>query len=151
MANEQEGIDIETLNPENEGIYIPNEEIDTAEDTTVEETEITDSNVEGNETNTNVDSDKELLNPLKRASVLDVEKLGRLEDEVSKVQGEYKLMEDKYGIDVLNLTLVKGYIRSLFDNPNVCNYLKIYEPDIFHQFEKIIELENINIKNESFL
>lgn len=96
-------------------------------------------------------SDKQLLNPLKRASVLDVEKLGRLEDEVSKVQGEYKLMEDKYGIDVLNLTLVKGYIRSLFDNPNVCNYLKIYEPDIFHQFEKIIELENINIKNESFL
>lgn len=96
-------------------------------------------------------SDKQLLNPLKRTSVLDVEKLGRLEDEVSKVQGEYKLMEDKYGIDVLNLTLVKGYIRSLFDNPNVCNYLKIYEPDIFHQFEKIIELENINIKNESFL
>ena len=29
MANEQEGIDIETLNPENEGIYIPDEEIDT--------------------------------------------------------------------------------------------------------------------------
>ena len=61
MANEQEGIDIETLNPENEGIYIPNEEIDTAEDTTVEETEITDNNVEVNVTDTNVDSDKELL------------------------------------------------------------------------------------------
>lgn len=46
-------------------------------------------------------SDKQLLNPIKRANMLDVEKLGRLEDEVSRVQGEYKLMEDKYGIDVL--------------------------------------------------
>lgn len=96
-------------------------------------------------------SDKQLLNPIKRANMLDVEKLGRLEDEVSRVQGEYKLMEDKYGIDVLNLTLIKGYIRSIFENQNVCNYLKMYEPDIFRQFKKIIELENINIQNDSFL
>ena len=96
-------------------------------------------------------SDKQLLNPIKRANMLDVEKLGRLEDEVSRVQGEYKLMEDKYGIDVLNLTLIKGYIRSIFENQNVCNYLKMYEPDIFRQFKKIVELENINIQNDSFL
>ena len=96
-------------------------------------------------------SDKQLLNPIKRANMLDVEKLGRLEDEVSRVQGEYKLMEDKYGIDVLNLTLIKGHIRSIFENQNVCNYLKMYEPDIFRQFKKIVELENINIQNDSFL
>lgn len=60
-------------------------------------------------------------------------------------------MEDKYGIDVLNLTLIKGYIRSIFENQNVCNYLKMYEPDIFRQFKKIVELENINIQNDSFL
>nr|DAJ85379.1 MAG TPA: hypothetical protein [Caudoviricetes sp.] len=61
MANEQEGIDIETLNPKNEGIYIPDEEIDTQVDTEVEETEIIDNNVENNETDTTVDTDKENL------------------------------------------------------------------------------------------
>ena len=60
-------------------------------------------------------------------------------------------MEDKYGIDVLNLTLVKGYIRSIFDNQNVCNYLRMYEPDIFRQFERIAELENINTPIDSFI
>lgn len=61
MTNEQEGIDIETLNPENEGIYIPDEEIDTTVNTEVEETETTDNNVDDNETDTTVDTDKENL------------------------------------------------------------------------------------------
>lgn len=42
-------------------------------------------------------SDKQLVNPIKRSCTLDMEKLGRLENEVSKIQGEYKIMEDKYG------------------------------------------------------
>ena len=57
-------------------------------------------------------------------------------------------MEDKYGIDVLNLTLVKGYIRSIFANQRVCDYLKAYEPDIYRQFETIVELENVNALND---
>ncbi|MBE6468185.1 MAG: hypothetical protein E7004_06330 [Alphaproteobacteria bacterium] len=93
-------------------------------------------------------SDKQLINPIKRANTLDVEKLGRLENEVSKVQGEYKLMEDKYGIDVLNLTLVKGYIRKILGNERVCSYLRGNEYDIFQQFERIVELDSINTTNE---
>ena len=61
MANEQEGIDIETLNPENEGIYIPDEEIDTPVDTENEVPEVVDNNVEDNGTDTIVDTDKENL------------------------------------------------------------------------------------------
>lgn len=61
MANEQEGIDIETLNPENEGIYIPDEEIDTPVDTENEVTEVVDNNVEDDGTDTIVDTDKENL------------------------------------------------------------------------------------------
>jgi hypothetical protein len=61
MANEQEGIDIETLNPENEGIYIPDEEIDTTVDTENETPEVAGNNVGDNETETTVDTDKENL------------------------------------------------------------------------------------------
>lgn len=60
----QEGIEIETLNPENEGIYIPDEDIETpeteSEETEVEE-EVTDTDVGDIETKTDVDTDKELL------------------------------------------------------------------------------------------
>lgn len=74
--------------------------------------------------------DKQLLNHIKRNSSLDMEKFGRLENEVSRVQEEYKIMEDNYGIDVLNLTLANGYIKNLFTNPRVYEYLKSKEPDI---------------------
>jgi len=89
-------------------------------------------------------SDKQLINPLKRSTAMDIEKFGRLENEVSALQGEYKIMEDQYGIDVLNLTLVKGYIRNLFENEHVKSYLGIHEPDIYQQFEKILEMDNLN-------
>lgn len=96
-------------------------------------------------------SDKQLLNPIKRSNTLDIEKLGRLENEVSALQGEYKIMEDKYGIDVLNLTLAKGYIKNLFQNERVRNYLCINEPSIFQQFQKIVELDDLNTITERFL
>lgn len=80
-----------------------------------------------------------------------MEKLGRLENEVSKIQGEYKIMEDKYGIDVLNLTLVKGYIRSIFANSKVVGYLKAHEPEIYQQFASIVELDSINTDNDSLI
>ena len=89
-------------------------------------------------------SDKQLINPLKRPNTVDMEKLARLENEVSALQGEYTIMEDKYGIDVLNLTLVKGYIRNLFENDRVKEFLNFHQPDIYRQFEKIIELDDLN-------
>lgn len=92
-----------------------------------------------------------MVNPIKRSCTLDMEKLGRLENEVSKIQGEYKIMEDKYGIDVLNLTLVKGYIRSIFANPRVVGYLKTHEPEIYQQFASIVELDSINTDNDSLI
>ena len=96
-------------------------------------------------------SDKQLINPLKRPSTVDMEKLARLENEVSSLQGEYSIMEDKYGIDVLNLTLVKGYIRNLFDNNRVKEFLNTHEPDIYRQFEKIIELDDLNATTDRLL
>ena len=96
-------------------------------------------------------SDKQLINPIKRSNTLDIEKLGRLENEVSALQGEYKIMEDKYGIDVLNLTLAKGYIRSLFQNERVRNYLNINESSIFQQFQKIVELDDLSTITERLL
>lgn len=90
-------------------------------------------------------SDAQLKNPTKRKNVVDLAKLGRLENEVSNLQEQYQLIEDTYGIQVLNLTLIKNYAKSLYQNDRVKNYLQANEPEIYQMFKNIIEIENLNI------
>lgn len=90
-------------------------------------------------------SDKQLITPIKRTVAQDMEKLGRLENEINSLQGQYQLIEDNYGIQVLNLMLAIGYIKSLFQNERVKNYLSGNEPQIFQMFQNIMEIENLNI------
>lgn len=90
-------------------------------------------------------SDAQLKNPTKRKNVVDLAKLGRLENEVSNLQEQYRFVEDNYGIQVLNLTLVKNYVKTLYQNDHVKNYLKANAPDIYQVFQNVIELENLNL------
>ena len=90
-------------------------------------------------------SDAQLKNPTKRKNDVDLAKLGRLENEVSNLQEQYQLIEDTYGIQVLNLTLIKNYAKSLYQNDRVKNYLQANEPEIYQMFKNIIEIENLNI------
>lgn len=90
-------------------------------------------------------SDKQLKTPIKRTVTQDMDKLGRLESEITSLQGQYKLMEDNYGIQVLNLMLSASYIKSLLKNERVQNYLSVNEPEINQMFQNIIEMENLNI------
>lgn len=57
---EQEGIEIETLNPENEGILLSNEDVEIPE-TESEEMEVEEVETEDSKADTDVDTDKELL------------------------------------------------------------------------------------------
>lgn len=90
-------------------------------------------------------SDAQLKNPAKRKNVVDLAKLGRLENEVSSLQEQYRLIEDNYGIQVLNLTLVKNYVKSICHNERVTDYLQKNAPDIYQVFQNVIELENLNL------
>ena len=90
-------------------------------------------------------SDTQLKNPAKRKNVVDLAKLGRLENEVSSLQEQYRLIEDNYGIQVLNLTLVKNYVKSICQNERVTDYLQKNAPDIYQVFQNVIELENLNL------
>ena len=90
-------------------------------------------------------SDAQLRNPAKRKNVVDLAKLGRLENEVSSLQEQYRLIEDNYGIQVLNLTLVKNYVKSICQNDHVTDYLQKNAPDIYQVFQNVIELENLNL------
>jgi hypothetical protein len=65
------------------------------------------------------------------------EQMARMEREMSNLHGQYRLIEQTYGQDVLSLVLAKGYVAKLLDNGQVMKYLRQHAPEILEQFELI--------------
>ena len=68
---------------------------------------------------------------------------------MGNLQEQYKLVEESYGQDVLNLVLAKGYLTKLLENEEVSRYIQNTQLDVFSEFITIVEtvsLENIGRK-----
>ena len=75
--------------------------------------------------------------PAKLAGVSQ-EQMARMEREMSNLQDQYKMVEQTYGQDVLNLVLARGYLTKLLENTTVGRYLKQRHPEVLEQFENIV-------------
>ncbi|MBS0444010.1 MAG: ParB N-terminal domain-containing protein [Proteobacteria bacterium] len=62
------------------------------------------------------------------------DQMARMEREMANLQGQYRLVEQCYGQDVLNLVLAKGYLIKLMENALVAKFLKAKHPDMHEQF-----------------
>lgn len=71
------------------------------------------------------------------------EQMARMESEMGSLQREYRLIEENYGTDVLNLTLAKAYLGSLLGNARVVRYLAQHHSDIFREFQKIADITSL--------
>ena len=67
------------------------------------------------------------------------EQMARMEREMTNLQGQYRLVEQSYGQDVLNLVLARGYLNKLFENALVKKYIKQRHPEVLTQLEAIVE------------
>lgn len=67
------------------------------------------------------------------------EQMAKMEREMGNLQGQYKLIEQTYGQDVLNLVLAKGYLVKLLDNTAVLRYLRQKQRDVLTEFENIVQ------------
>ncbi|GAB6846809.1 plasmid partitioning protein RepB C-terminal domain-containing protein [Paraburkholderia kururiensis] len=67
------------------------------------------------------------------------EQMAKMEREMSNLQGQYKLVEQTYGQDVLNLVLAKGYLARLLDNASVQQYLRSQHSDLFVEIQTIVD------------
>ena len=72
------------------------------------------------------------------------EQLARMEREMANVQGQYKLVEQSYGQDVLNLVLAQRYLEKLLANKLVVKYLRQHQPEVLEQFEKIVATKSLD-------
>lgn len=59
------------------------------------------------------------------------------------------MVEDSYASDVLNLTLLKGYLTKLLENSKVHRYLERNHAEILSQFQKIAEMQSLTGKGVS--
>jgi len=72
------------------------------------------------------------------------EQMAKMEREMSNLQGQYKLVEQTYGQDVLNLVLARGYLTKILENQAVMKYLSQHQLDLVKEFESILEMASLD-------
>ena len=75
----------------------------------------------------------------RKVSGVTPEQMARMEREMANLQGQYRLVEQSYGQDVLNLVLARGYLGKLLESAKVAKYLKQRQPEVLGQFAAIVE------------
>lgn len=75
---------------------------------------------------------------------LSQEQMAKMEREMSNLQGQYKMVEQTYGQDVLNLVLAKGYLSKLLENKSITRYLKQRQPEVLSEFETIVQAVSLD-------
>lgn len=78
----------------------------------------------------------------KKLKGLDDDQMARMESEMASLQREYRLIEENYGADNLNLTIAKGYLSTLLGNAKVVRYLAQNHSGILTQFQKIADTQS---------
>jgi hypothetical protein len=58
-----------------------------------------------------------------------------MEEELAVLERDLKAVEETYGENVLTLTVSRGYIRKLVDNPKVVRFLNANHPEILTEFQ----------------
>jgi RepB plasmid partitioning protein/ParB-like nuclease domain len=68
------------------------------------------------------------------------EQLERMERETANLDREFKLIEQEYGADHLDLVLATGYLCRLIENVRIVHHLAQFHPEVLAEFQKIAQL-----------
>lgn len=93
--------------------------------------------------------DSQLKEPKKRkkTSTLSAEQQAQMEEQLDKLQREYKLIKDERGQKNLTLQFSKNYLERLLANNLVERFLSQHYPDILEEFQKITDM--VSLKTSS--
>lgn len=72
------------------------------------------------------------------------EQMAIMEREMSNIENQFKLVEQSYGQDVLNLVLAKGYLTKLLNNEAVIRFLTIHHSDLLGEFASIVNTVSLD-------
>jgi len=89
-------------------------------------------------------SKDQLVNPDKpKTTVLSGEEIARMEQEMESLEHDFKSIEADYSENMLNLTVICGYVKKLLDNGRVVRFLGSKHPEIFAEFERVAASESL--------
>lgn len=71
---------------------------------------------------------------------LTAEQIDLMTEESAQLDREFKLIEQSYGADHLDLVIASGYVASLLDNARVVRHLAQFHSDLLTEFQKVAEL-----------
>ena len=70
------------------------------------------------------------------------EQMALMEREASNLEREFKIAEQSYGTDHLDLVLAKGYLAKLLRSTRAVRFLTNHHQEILNEFRKIAEVES---------
>lgn len=76
----------------------------------------------------------------RRVTGVSADQMAKMEREMGNLQEQFKLAEQSYGQDVLNLVLARGYLAKIMANDSILRYLKKHHLDVLNEFDGIISM-----------
>jgi hypothetical protein len=85
----------------------------------------------------------QLAEPYKRKRIkgLSDDQIALMERESGNLEREFRIAEQSYGTDHLDLVLAKGFLGKLLRNARVVRYLAHHHAAILGEFQKMADLE----------
>lgn len=83
------------------------------------------------------------VKPKKLAGV-SADQMAKMEREMGNLQEQFKLAEQSYGQDILNLVLAKGYLAKLMANEAILRHLTKKHPDVLNEFDSIVRMVTLD-------
>ena len=76
----------------------------------------------------------------KKMPGVSADQMAKMEREMGSLQEQFKLAEQSYGQDILNLVLAKGYLAKLMANEAILRHLTRNHPDVLNEFDSIVRM-----------
>lgn len=80
----------------------------------------------------------------KKITGVSADQMAKMEREMGNLQEQFKLAEQSYGQDILNLVLAKGYLAKLMANEAILRHLTKKHPDVLNEFDSIVRMVTLD-------
>ena len=70
------------------------------------------------------------------------EQLDHMEREATNIDREFRMIEQSYGSDHLDLVLATGYLCRLIDNVRVVHHLARHHPELLSEFQRLVQMRD---------
>lgn len=79
----------------------------------------------------------------KQVARMKPEDIGRMETEAHALEKEFLLVQESYERNSFDLTLARGYLKSLLESSKVVRYLAQKHKELLAEFQRIVETASI--------